>query len=96
MIVREGKKEKIKLQNMENLSFNYCGFKKLNKEQVLELMSLGAILRKTYGVYNHWSLDLPNGMTHYNLRKGVWNTINGLCEVIERTKGGYGLKLKKV
>lgn len=80
---------------MENLSFNYCGFKKLNKAQVLELMGMGAILRKTYGVYNHYCLDLPNGNTHNNLRKGVAIAIHHLCEVVERSKEGYTLKLKK-
>lgn len=80
---------------MENLTFNYYNFQKLNKQQVLELMGLGATLRRTYGVYSHWSLELPNGNTHYNLRKGVWNTISPLCEVVKRTKEGYELKLKK-
>jgi hypothetical protein len=80
---------------MENLTFTYLGFKKLNKAEVLELMGMGAILRKTYGVYSHWSLDLPNGKTHYNLRKGVGNAIGDFCEVIDRNKEGYTLKLKK-
>jgi hypothetical protein len=44
---------------------------KLNRAQVLEAMSNGAILKKTYGVYSYYSLVFPDGTEHYNIRKGA-------------------------
>lgn len=69
--------------------------KKLNKNQLINLMTEGALLIKTYGVYSHWSLLLPDGSNYYNIRKGVPSSISNLCETIERNKNGYTLKLKQ-
>jgi len=44
---------------------------KLNKAQVLEAMSNGAILKKTYCVYSYYDLTFPDGTVHYNIRKGA-------------------------
>lgn len=68
---------------------------KLDKKQTINLMTEGALLIKTYGVYSYWSLLLPDGSKYYNIRKGVPSSISNLCETIERNKDGFTLKLKQ-
>jgi len=69
-------------------------FKKLNSKEILQAMQEGALLKKTYAVYSYWQLLLPNGIIHYNFRKGSPESIKNICETIERNKEGYILKLK--
>ena len=69
---------------------------KLNKKDVLEALSNGAILTKKYEVYSYWFLTFPDGTNHYNIRKGANNGIsprlNKNIVEINRTKEGFSYK----
>lgn len=73
------------------------GFKKLNTKEVLEAMMNGAILVKTYGVYSHWSLEFPNGKTHWNIRKGAAELARSSKNVvlIQANKQGVSYKINQ-
>lgn len=65
---------------------------KLTKAQIIEAMQKGAILVKTYGVYNCWALRLPDGREIYNLRKGSTNGVRIWPDVVCIKQGREGLE----
>jgi hypothetical protein len=68
---------------------------KLSRAQVLEAMSSGAILKKTYGIYFNYQLTFPDGTRHF-IRKSVAESIRNIKNVvcIYQDKGGISYKIK--
>jgi hypothetical protein len=69
---------------------------KLTAQQIANELRNGAILRRVYGVYSYWVLDLPSGAKIYSLRKGAPEAAKSQIEyiIVEQEKLGFSLKAK--
>jgi len=75
----------------------YPTFKKLNSEEIMNLLKKDATLERINGVYPYYVIRY-NGINYYHLRKNSVNSILNnkklIFDLTEHSKDGYKLKIK--